>query len=184
MDIYLYTANVQCHVHVHAYMYICMYIINATWQPTAVDCKQMAWATTCSYISQFTRSVDRLYTSLVSGPSEGEGEGRPGTHCMLMRHHSPDFGESDLYVWIYCLYTLKDAFTVKDTKNAELVLAVSTRPSFSFPLRRPSCLGTRLTVYHMLLHEPVPCENVTLFSCNLKYIVEDYTYSTVTTVGL
>ena len=31
-------------------------------------------------------------------------EGRSGTHCMRMRHHSLDFRESDYAVWIYCLY--------------------------------------------------------------------------------
>ena len=43
-------------------------------------------------------------SSLASSPGlRGVGKGRPGTHCMRMRHYSPDFGESG-YVWILSIY--------------------------------------------------------------------------------
>ena len=38
---------------------------------------------------------------LASSPSS-RGEG-PGTHCMRMRHHSAEYGESN-YVWILSVY--------------------------------------------------------------------------------
>ena len=85
---------------------------------------------TCTYISCI---------SFITRPSEGEGEGRPGTHCMSIRHHSPDFGES-YYVWIYCLYTFTDIFMVNIRKMRCMhKCAVSTRPSSLPPLslRRP-----------------------------------------------
>ena len=70
-------------------------------------------------------------TSLIPRPSEGEGEGegRPGTHCMRMRHHSPDFGESEC-VWIYSLYTFTDAFTINTRKciMASLLVCIVQLP--------------------------------------------------------
>ena len=57
-----------------------------------------------------------------------------------MRHHSPDFGESD-YVWIYCLYSFSDAFTVNIRKMRRMRMqCVPGLPSSS-----PSeGLGTKL----------------------------------------
>ena len=56
-------------------------------------------------LCQYTSLIKELFIifSLAPRPSEEEGEGRPGTHCMRTRHHSPDFGESD-YVWILSVY--------------------------------------------------------------------------------
>ena len=45
-----------------------------------------------------------IWWNVASSPGlRGEGKGRPGTHCMRMRHYSPDFGESG-YVWILSVY--------------------------------------------------------------------------------
>ena len=84
-----------------------------------------------------------VYISLVPRPSDGEEEGRPGTHCMHMHHHSPDFGEFD-YVWIYCLYTFMDVFTV----NIRKMRCMGMQCVPGLPSSSPSeGLGTRLCVY-------------------------------------
>ena len=61
----------------------------------------------------------------------GEGGGRPSTHvhCMRMRHHSPDFGESD-YVCIYCLYTFTDAFTVNILFYSIIIIVIQISCKF------------------------------------------------------
>ena len=71
---------------------------------------------------------------LASSPRPSEGEGKEGlvhTACacavILQILDNPITSG-------YCLYTFADAFTVKYMENAVHVRAVSTRPSFPFPL--------------------------------------------------
>ena len=43
-------------------------------------------------------------SALASQTFEGEGEGRPGTHCIRMRRHSAEYMENPIKSG-YCRYT-------------------------------------------------------------------------------
>ena len=83
--------------------------------------------------------------SLVHRSSEREGEGRSSTHCMRMPH----------FPYIHCKNVRKSIQTVypdvigfsKIWRMMVHVHAVSTRPSFSLPLRR---LGDEANVAHTM----------------------------------
>ena len=58
----------------------------------------------------------------------GEGKGRPGTHCMRMRHYSPDFGESG-YVWILSVYLHRKLHVFKVMMSVSHIDATRTQPA-------------------------------------------------------
>ena len=66
---------------------------------------------------------------LASSPGlRGEGKGRPGTHCMRMRHYSPDFGESG-YVWILSVYLHRKLHVFKVMMSVSHIDATRTQPA-------------------------------------------------------
>ena len=96
-------------------------------QGVSCGCVKFGHNSLCTLCVQ--QCVLRTILNLASSPGlRGEGKGRPGTHCMRMRHYSPDFGESG-YVRILSVYLHRKLHVFKVMMSVSHIDATRTQPA-------------------------------------------------------